>query len=98
MAEPEPAPSAPLTPEPTPAPPAVVPPTVPDRAGSLAGKKVHPVAAGECLWVIAAGYLPPGASNSEIAAEVHRLWRLNAARIGTGDPDLLPVGVKLRLT
>jgi hypothetical protein len=97
VAEPEPAPPAPVTPEPSPAPPAVVPSTASDRAGSLAGKKVHLVASGECLWVIAAGYLPPGASNSEIAAEVHRLWRLNAARIGTGDPDSLPIGVKLRL-
>jgi hypothetical protein len=97
LAEPEPASPAPVTPEPSPAPPAVVPSTAPDRAGSLAGKKVHLVASGECLWVIAAGYLPPGASNSEIAAEVHRLWRLNAVRIGTGDPDSLPLGVKLWL-
>lgn len=97
VAEPEPAPAAPVTPDPSPALPAAVSSTASDRAGSLTGKKVHLVAAGECLWVIAAGYLPAGASNSEIAAEVHRLWRLNAARIGTGDPDSLPIGVKLRL-
>lgn len=99
VAEPEsePDPSGPVTPEPSPAPSAVVPATATDPAGSLAGKKAHLVASGECLWVIAAAYLPPGASNSEIAAEVHRLWRLNAARIGTGDPDSLPIGVKLRL-
>lgn len=38
-----------------------------------------------------------GAGNAKIAQEVQRLWRLNASRIGTGDPDLLPVGIVLRL-
>jgi hypothetical protein len=41
--------------------------------------------------------LPAGASNAEVAAEVRRLWNLNASRIGTGDPDLLMVGTKLVL-
>ncbi len=97
LAVPEPAPAVPAAPEPSSSPPAVIPAAAPDRAGSLAGRKTHLVAAGECLWTIAAAYLPPGASNSEIAAVVNRLWRLNAGRIGTGDPDSLPVGVKLRL-
>jgi hypothetical protein len=98
VAQPEsdPVPSVPAAPEPSPTPPAVMPAAAPDRAGSLTGKKSHRVAAGECLWVIAERYLLRGASNSEIAAEVHHLWRLNAASIGTGDPDLLPIGVKLR--
>jgi hypothetical protein len=30
-------------------------------------------------------------------AEVNRLWELNKDRIGTGDPDLLPVSTELRL-
>jgi hypothetical protein len=97
VTEPEPAPEVPAAPEVPPSPPAVVPAAAHDREGSLTGRKTHLVAAGECLWTIAAAYLPAGASNSEIAAVVHRLWRLNAARIGTGDPDALPVGVKLRL-
>jgi hypothetical protein len=97
VAEPEPAPEVPVTPEPAPSSPALLPAAPVDRAGSIAGKKSHLVAAGECLWTIAESYLPPGASNTEIATEVHRLWRLNAERIGTGDPDALPIGVKLRL-
>lgn len=84
----------PVAPEPQPAPTAAPPPV---ERGGLAGKKSHTVAAGECLWTIAQGYLPPAASNAEIAAEVHRLWVLNAGRIGTGDPDVLLVGTVLRL-
>jgi hypothetical protein len=92
---PDPAPAAPEPPSsPTPATPA---PSSPVERGGLAGKKSHTVAAGECLWTIAEGYLPPGASNAEIAAEVHRLWVLNAGRIGTGDPDVLLIGTVLRL-
>ena len=77
-----------------------VPPTPaaqPDRAGALVGRRSHVVVGGECLWSIAAAHLPPGASAAEIAEEVHRLWQLNSARIGTGDPNMLPVGVHLRL-
>jgi hypothetical protein len=89
---------APVEPEPQPAPTAAAPAASPPvERGGLAGKKSHTVAAGECLWTIAEGYLPPGASNSEIAAEVHRLWVLNAGRIGTGDPDVLLIGTVLRL-
>jgi hypothetical protein len=52
---------------------------------------------GESLWSIAADLLRPGASAAAIVSELQRLWDLNEARIGTGEPDLLPVGVKLRL-
>jgi hypothetical protein len=93
-AAPEPAPTE--TPEPV-APsstPAVVPA---DQAGDLRGHPSHTVAPGECLWSIAEGVLPAGASDAEIAAEVSRLWHLNAARIGTGDPSLILVGTVLRL-
>lgn len=93
--------STPIEPSPAPAPTvAVVPPAPapqPDRPGSLVGRRSHVVVGGECLWSIAAAHLPPGASASEIAEEVHRLWQLNSARIGTGDPNVLPVGVRLRL-
>jgi hypothetical protein len=95
IAAPEP---APVEPEPLPSPTPVAPAaSSPVERGGLAGKKSHTVAAGECLWTIAEGYLPPGASNAEIAAEVHRLWVLNARRIGTGDPDVLLIGTVLRL-
>ena len=88
-------------PEEAPAPersPPATPPVQPsDAAGSLTGHRVHTVRAGECLWSIAAALLPGGANNAEIAAEVQRLWKLNADRIGTGDPNLLYVGTDLRL-
>ena len=38
-----------------------------------------------------------GASAGQIARLVSRLWELNHARIGTGDPDMLHVGTVLRL-
>jgi hypothetical protein len=93
-----PAPVAPSQPE---APGQQQPPAVPaerhSSGGSLAGHHVHTVAPGECLWSIATALLPAGASNAKIAAEVRRLWKLNARRIGTGDPDLLLVGTRLVL-
>jgi len=61
------------------------------------GGRVHVVVAGESLWSIARGQLGHGASNADIAREVHRLWELNAKVIATGNPDLLPVGTKLKL-
>jgi nucleoid-associated protein YgaU len=52
---------------------------------------------GESLWSIAKGLLGGGASTAGIAREVNRLWELNTNRIGTGNPDLLMIGTKLRL-
>lgn len=65
--------------------------------GNLAGRDSHKVRPGESLWSIAEALLPEGAGNATIAKEVQRLWRLNESRIGTGDPDLLMVGTKIRL-
>lgn len=94
-----PAPASP--PEEAPAPEATQPLAVPAQRdsspGRLAGQHVHVVRAGECLWMIAEALLPAGADNAEIEAEVQRLWRLNASRIGTGDPSLVYVGTELRL-
>lgn len=91
---PAPAPEAPAPAVPR---PAATPaePEAPSR--HLAGQRFHVVQAGECLWSIAEAILPDGASNGAIANEVHRLWRLNASRIGTGDPNVLMAGTKLRL-
>jgi len=61
------------------------------------GARTHLVVAGESLWSIARDQLGHGASNADIAWEVHRLWELNAKAIATGSPDLLPVGTKLKL-
>jgi len=91
-AEPE---TSPIEPEPVPV--ESSPAVTAVRPQSLAGDGRHIVRPGECLWTIAEGVLPAGASEARIAAEVHRLWRLNAARIGTGDPSLILVGTELRL-
>jgi hypothetical protein len=77
----------------TPTPPAATM----DRAGTLRGHGAYTVAPGDCLWSIAAALLPARASNAEIEAEVARLWRINADRIGTGDPNLIMPGMVLRL-
>lgn len=94
----EPPPSAPReAPEPEPAPPAAIPRDRHDLNVSLAGRRVHVIQAGECLWSIAEALLPAGVGNAEIAAEVGRLWSLNAARVGTGNPNLLYTGTALTL-
>lgn len=80
-----------------PGPPPAVPAQGDPSPGSLAGHRVHVIRAGECLWSIAEALLPAGAGTGEIAAEVQRLWQLNASRIGTGDPSLVYVGTELRL-
>jgi hypothetical protein len=59
--------------------------------------RVHIVRPGESLWSIAKKLLGPSATPAEIAREVNRLWELNKDRIGTGNPDLLMAGTKLRL-
>ena len=59
--------------------------------------RLHIVRPGESLWTIAEGLLEPGASATNIAAEVARLWELNRDRIPSGDPDLIEVGQQLKL-
>lgn len=83
---------APIAPAPQPAAP---PPA--DHGRHLAGKDSYVVRSGDCLWHIAAGLLPDDASDAQIAAEVARLWSLNEAVIGTGDPSLIYAGTTLRL-
>jgi hypothetical protein len=61
------------------------------------GRSRHVVQPGQSLWVIAQGLVARRASIAEIAFEVGRLWRLNAVRIGTGNPDLIFAGQELRL-
>jgi hypothetical protein len=92
-------PTAPAQPEPVGAAPAEEPvqtapvsdPAPTPQGGSLV---VQP---GDSLWAIAKRLLGPHASPAEIARKVNRLWELNRERIGTGRPDLLLVGTKLRL-
>jgi hypothetical protein len=94
---PAPAPPAEQAPVPESSPPATLPSQPSEVPGGLSGRGVHTVRSGECLWAIATALLPAGANNAEIAAEVQRLWRLNAGRIGTGDPSLIYAGTELRL-
>ena len=62
-----------------------------------AGARVHVVRPGESLWSIAADLLGERATAASVAREVNRLWELNDERIGTGQPDLLFAGTRLRL-
>jgi hypothetical protein len=95
--EPE-APPVEEAPTPVPAPePATSITSSGNRDGSLRGHTSYTVAEGDCLWTIAEGVLPTGATLAEIETEVARLWRLNASRIGTGDPNLILVGTLLRI-
>ena len=52
---------------------------------------------GDSLWTIAHHELGGTPTAARIAGEVDRLWRLNAASIGTGDRDLIYPGQRLRL-
>jgi hypothetical protein len=79
--------------------------TVTDRGAPLTRPAGHPradpgtvvVAPGDSLWKIAAERLGPGASNTEIQAELVRIWDRNSARIGTGDPNLIFPGTRLTI-
>jgi len=55
------------------------------------------VRGGESLWSIARDLLGSRATNAEVARAVQRIWDVNAAAIGTGNPDLLMAGQTLRL-
>jgi hypothetical protein len=62
-----------------------------------AGQRSHVVRPGESLWSIASDLLGGGASAARISREVGRLWQLNQARIGSGDPDVIAAGTTLIL-
>jgi len=76
--------------------PASDPSSAPPPASTPGGRFLV-VQPGDSLWAIAKQLLDPNASPAEIARKVNRLWALNRERIGTGRPDLLLVGTKLRL-
>lgn len=75
-------------------------PTAAPASGSSppsAGARIHIVQSGESLSLIATRILGPNASSAKVAALTQELWQLNAARIGTGDPDLIRTGQQLVL-
>jgi len=51
----------------------------------------------DSLWTIAQLMLGERASDAQVARLVDRIWRLNAKRIGTGDPSLIMSGQRLLL-
>ena len=55
------------------------------------------VHAGDSLWRIASRVVGAKASDSQIEREVVAIWNANAARIGTGDPNLIFPGQRLHL-
>ena len=69
----------------------------PAPSPSPAGPGYVIVEPGDSLWSIAARLLGKDASPARIARKVSQLWTLNADRIGTGRPDLVLVGTKLKL-
>ena len=106
VAEPVPAAEPAPAPDPAPAAPAPEPAAEPTTVRVVArssgtpaapGDRVHVVRPGESLWSIAADVLGERASMASLAREVNRLWELNDDRIGTGNPDLLFAGTRLRL-
>lgn len=72
-------------------------PTIKAADRAKPGDRSHVIVAGESLWSIATDLLGDEASVADVAGEVRRLWKLNETRIGTGDPNLLMVGTKIRL-
>jgi len=66
------------------------------RAGALKGG-TYVVQPGDSLWAIAGKNLGGSPSNAQLAKEVQRLWDLNGVSIGTGNPDLIYPGQRLKL-
>lgn len=64
---------------------------------SATGTGTVTVARGDSLWSIARRHARAGASNAALHREVLRLWHANEHRIGTGDPDLILPGTRLRV-
>jgi hypothetical protein len=69
-----------------------------ETRGVRIGGPTHIVRPGESLWSIADAALGGHATPAQVAREVHKLWTLNRARIGTGNPDLVMAGTKLVLS
>ena len=66
------------------------------RAGALKGG-TYVVRPGDSLWRIARASVGGSPSNARLAREVQRLWDLNGVKIGTGNPDLIYPGQRIKL-
>lgn len=61
------------------------------------GQASYVVRPGDSLWAIAQQGLGAGTSDAAVARRVVHIWNVNKQRIGTGDPDLIYTGTRLRL-
>jgi nucleoid-associated protein YgaU len=55
------------------------------------------IRSGDSLWAIARRLVGPRASDEAVETKLVAIWNLNAGRIGTGDPNLIFPGTRLRL-
>jgi hypothetical protein len=69
-------------------------PVVEHRATTSGAVMVH---SGDSLWAIARRLVGADASNAAVERKLVAIWDLNASRIGTGDPNLIFPGTRLRL-
>lgn len=93
---PEPPPATTPARVPSPAAPAV--PVQRSADGRGADAVTYTVRKGDALWPIARSQLAPDSSDHEVARKVADLEALNVeGRIGSGDPDVIVAGEKLRL-
>jgi nucleoid-associated protein YgaU len=93
------APAPVAAPAPAPAATVTVAATQSDNAPDpgAGGRHVYVVESGDSLWSIAVRMLDEGASPAQISRLVDRLWRLNADRIKSGQPNLIVAGERLLL-
>src|SRR5918992_141509 len=97
-AGPAPEPPPATTPARVPPPPAPAVPVQRPAAGRRADAVTYTVRPGDALWPIARSQLAPDSSDHEVARKVADLEALNVeGRIGSGDPDVIVAGEKLRL-
>jgi hypothetical protein len=68
-----------------------------DPTHASSGSRAVIIRGGDSLWSIARKLLGPGASNAAVQRKLIAIWDLNAKRIGTGDPNLIFPGQRLRL-
>jgi hypothetical protein len=97
-AGPAPEPPPATTPARVPSPVAPAVPVQRPADGRRADAVTYTVRPGDALWPIARSQLAPDSSDHEVARKVADLEALNAeGRIGSGDPDVIVAGEKLRL-